>query len=141
MKTKAVACLTLAFLISHPVHLHAAQPYGPKPPCEIIRILTRLVIPRVDYKSVTVQEALTFIHHKYETTDDIHENSNTDFVFEYHLPPAVLEKRISLEAHDITMLEAIQRTLGDAPVSLTFEPGKLIFATPAPPPALVPKGR
>jgi hypothetical protein len=102
----------------------------PTHPCDIITIASRLTIPRLDFREpTTLKEALTFIHTKYLDIDT-DPPRETVFGFEYRLPEATLQRRVSFEARNVTMIQALKLALTGIPVALTFEPGKVIFGPP-----------
>jgi hypothetical protein len=103
----------------------------PAHPCDIVSILSRHTIPRVEFREATLWEALTSIHTKYITFDR-DPPWPTHFAFEYRLPETILQRRVSFHAKDITMIQAIKRTLADVSFAMTFEPGKVTFSSPSP---------
>lgn len=114
------------------------DPLPPTDPCDIISIVSRVTIPRIKIDDSILREALDFIngrHRKVETNPSL----ATNYVFDFRLPDATLQRRISFEARDVTVIQAIKLALAaaDTPVTLTFEPGKLIIH-PLPAPADAP---
>jgi hypothetical protein len=97
-------------------------------PFAIARVLSRFTIPRVALQHVTVDEALKFYAMKYHNVDG--DPRETDFDFDIRLPNDVLQRHVSLEAKDITLLDALKSTLKDIPVAITLEPGKVILSSP-----------
>lgn len=100
----------------------------PMDPFHIAGVLSRFTIPRVELRNVTIGEALKFYAMKYHSV--LGEPPETDFDFEIRLPHDVLQRHVSLEATDITLLEALERTLKDIPVAITLESGKVILSSP-----------
>ncbi|MGB8352916.1 MAG: hypothetical protein WCD79_03435 [Chthoniobacteraceae bacterium] len=85
------------------------------------------MVPRLHCeKPTTLEEALNFIDQRHRDAD-MEFGPKTDFTFDYKLAKSTLHRFVTIDAKDITMLEAIKRLLGDAPVTLGFEPGKLVF--------------
>ncbi|MEP6669687.1 MAG: hypothetical protein ABJF10_11075 [Chthoniobacter sp.] len=112
---------------------YPASPPTPAPTevCDIVTVISRFQIPRIDFqKPTTLKEALNFIYRKYEDVDG--DPRPTNFVFDVRLSEATLQRRVSFQAKDVTMIQALNLALTNVPVALTFEPGKVIF-TPLPP--------
>ena len=93
-------------------------------PCDIVRSVSQFVIQRVDY-SASLEEVLDFIRSTYDI--EIDPPRPTTFSFEYRLSDSILARPVTLVARKITMIEAIKEVLGDLPVSLAFERGKLVL--------------
>lgn len=95
-------------------------------PCDIVRSVSQHVIQRVDYSDpASLEEVLDFIRSTYDI--EIAPPRPTTFSFEYRLSDSILARPVTLVARKITMIEAIKEVLGDLPVSLAFEKGKLVF--------------
>ncbi len=93
--------------------------------------MSRLTIPRLNIQEpTTLKETLAFIYSKYRNID-IDPPWPTVFVFDYRLPEATLQRHVSFQARDVTMIQAIKLALADSPVAITFEPGKVIFSPPS----------
>jgi len=117
--TFSIVCILSAFTTKG-----SATELPPAQPCDIVYMVAHFIIPRIHYeKSTSLEEGLEFNKYKFADIDE----RETTFTFEYRLSKETLHRLVTLDAKNITMLEAIKRLLGDSPVVLSFEPGKLVF--------------
>lgn len=124
------ASTLIPLLIGSMTHLaFGAEPIAPLPaqPCDMVVTVSQFVIPRIDYQEhASLEEVLDFIRSRYDI--EIDPPRPTTFSFIYRLSDASLKRRVTLVDRNITMIKAIKQALGDLPVVLTFEPGRLIFS-------------
>jgi hypothetical protein len=124
------ALIAMPLLIGSMTHLVlGAEPGAPLParPCDIVVSVSQRVIPRIDYREpAPLEEVLDFIRSTYDI--EIDPPRPTTFSFVYRLSDASLKRQVTLVGKNIAMIEAIKQAIGDLPVVLTFEPGRLIFS-------------
>lgn len=133
MVTKMVLRVLIIFMGLVCCNLSFADPPSPphpSSPCDIIRTITNFTIPQIEIsKPFPLKDTLEFIYSKYSDLD-VDPPRKHLFVIEFRLPEEVLQSKISFEAREIKMIDAIELTFGDIPYVLSFEPGKMIFSQP-----------
>ena len=126
---------TIGFAVAFLICLLSRSVFAAPPsaqPCDIVNTVSHFVIPRIHAADpTTLQEVLDWIRHRFRDGDTGEEAPQTSFVFEYRLSEATLHRIVTMDARNITMIQAIKQVFGDTPVVLMFETGKLIFSEPA----------
>ena len=130
MNTKVVIVLLFVYVVSNVEKKAFAAAPSPAHPCDIVYSVSHIVIPRINYdKPTRLEEVLDFINKKYRDAE-FDPPRETTFIFEYRLSKSTLDRLVTIRASNITMIQAIKQALGDMPVVLSFESGKLVFSEP-----------
>lgn len=101
----------------------------PTPPSNIIGILENFVFPEISIKDFPLGESLLFIYTKYAHLE-VDPPQDDKFLIEVRLAKAIIERRVTVEAKSITMIDAMDAVLRGTSHSFIIEPGKLIITEP-----------